>query len=806
MTPWRLFVRTNKPKHTRRPKTKLSLLTLERRDVPAIIANPGFETPLLNVGQFQYAPAGAGWTFNPSAGITANFSGFNNGNPPSPEGGQVAFIQGVGNFSQVITLTAGTYAIDFLAAQRGNIPSKETFNVLVDGQIIGNFNSVTGVGFQSQLTTSFPGTAGNHTLTFQGTNLFGGDNATFIDQVIIRPQATPLIDNGFEVPSLSPGSFQYNPPGAAWSYSGSAGISENGSGFTIANSPAPEGSQVAFMQGGGSFSQVLTLTQGTYSMSFLAAQRANFGNPQTFQVFVSGTLVGSYDSLNSASYVPLTTSTFSVATGVQTITFQGTNIIGGDSTALIDDIVIHFESVRLNDSGFEMAGVARGQFRYQPPGTAWTFGGTSGVTGNASAFTSANAPAPQGSQVAFLQQTGSISQLAGFVQGTYEIGFLAAQRGNQAETFQLLVDGIVVGTYNTVARGGYQPLVSSTFTVTSGNHTITVQGTNLFGGDNTVFIDDLKVFQQPTDMTDSGFELPAIANGTFRYGPAGSPWSFTGTAGVSTNNSAFTSGNHGAPQGNQVLFLQQAGSVQQVVPFTAGTYEISFFAAQRRNVFSSQTFQVLVDGVVVTAFNNFSSGNYVPLMTSSFTVGTGNHIVTFRGTNLFGGDNSVFIDDVAIISDPDSVNDNGFESPALSPGQFRYNPPGSPWAFNGTAGFAANGSAFTGSNPPAPQGSQVLFLQQLGAAAQVVNLAEGTYNLSFLAAQRGNVPSVETFQVLVDNAVVATLNGVSGIFYQQFATVNFTVGAGNHTITFNGTNLNGGDNTALIDQVIIRPV
>jgi hypothetical protein len=246
--------------------------------------------------------------------------------------------------------------------------------------------------------------------------------------------------------------------------------------------------------------------------------------------------------------------------------------------------------------------------------------------------------------------------------------------------------------------------------------------------------------------------------------------------------------------------------MQQVVPFTAGTYEISFLAAQRRNVFSAQSFQVLVDGVVVTTFNNFSSGTYVPQITSSFTVGTGNHIVTFRGTNLNGGDNTVFIDDVAIIADPVSLNDNGFESPALSPGQFRYTPSGSAWAFSGTAGLAASGSAFTVSNPPAPQGSQVLFLQQLGVASQVVNLAEGTFSLSFLAAQRGNVPSVETFQVLVDNAIVATLNGVSGIFYQQLVTVNFTVPAGNHTITFRGTNLNGGDNTALIDQVIIRPV
>ena len=87
----------------------------------------------------------------------------------------------------------------------------------------------------------------------------------------------------------------------------------------------------------------------------------------------------------------------------------------------------------------------------------------------------------------------------------------------------------------------------------------------------------------------------------FRYDPTGSTWSFSGTAGVSGNDSAFTSGNPNAPQGSQVAFLQETGTASQSVNFAlAGTYQISFSAAQRGNYITShETVQVLVDGTVV---------------------------------------------------------------------------------------------------------------------------------------------------------------------------------------------------------------
>ena len=48
----------------------------------------------------------------------------------------------------------------------------------------------------------------------------------------------------------------------------------------------------------------------------------------------------------------------------------------------------------------------------------------------------------------------------------------------------------------------------------------------------------------------------SVGAGNWQYAPSGSPWTFSGTAGVSGNDSAITAGNPTAPQGSQVAFVQ----------------------------------------------------------------------------------------------------------------------------------------------------------------------------------------------------------------------------------------------------------
>jgi len=120
------------------------------------------------------------------------------------------------------------------------------------------------------------------------------------------------------------------------------------------------------------------------------------------------------------------------------------------------------------------------------------------------------------------------------------------------------------------------------------------------------------------------------------------------------------------------------------------------------------------------------------------------------------------------------------------------------------SGLSANNTAFTQGDSPAPEGSQVAFLQDLGSITQAVaGWAAGTYTLSLQAAQRTNYGSSnESFQVLIDGNAVATFNP-AGSSYQSFTTASFPLAAGTHTIAFVGTNSHG-DNTAFLDAVTLN--
>ena len=158
----------------------------------ATAQNFGFEIPSLGTGGYQYNPSGASWTFLNNSGISGNASGFTSANPNTPEGTQVAFLQGAGSsISQSIAFPAGSYQVAFLAAQRANYPQvAQTFNVTLDGQEIGSFappQSATNYAFYT--TSSFSVTNGNHTLAFVGTDTNGSFDTIFLDdvQVIFTP-------------------------------------------------------------------------------------------------------------------------------------------------------------------------------------------------------------------------------------------------------------------------------------------------------------------------------------------------------------------------------------------------------------------------------------------------------------------------------------------------------------------------------------------------------------------------------------------------------------------------------------------
>ena len=179
----------------------------------------------------------------------------------------------------------------------------------------------------------------------------------------------------------------------------------------------------------------------------------------------------------------------------------------------------------LQNTGFETPVLASGAYSYNTAGGSWTFAAQSGANGsgistNTSTFTLNNTAGPpqQGNQVAILQGTGSISQVVnGLIPGaTYSLTFAASERytnttTNQKQTFQVKLDNTVFQTFAPGATGAGNTalLTGKTYTdysipltPTTATPTLSFVGTNTNGGDNTVFLDNVRfVLQSPAVPT-----------------------------------------------------------------------------------------------------------------------------------------------------------------------------------------------------------------------------------------------------------------------------------------------------------------
>jgi hypothetical protein len=147
--------------------------------------------------------------------------------------------------------------------------------------------------------------------------------------------------------------------------------------------------------------------------------------------------------------------------------------------------------------GFETPSLGGGNHQYNPSGGLWTFSGAtgngSGLVANGSAFGNPNAP--QGVQAAFLQKYGAISQaISGFTPGAnYTISFFAAERFNNAQSWNVTVNGVVIASFNPGAGAGGYVNDMATFAATAATETVAFVGTDLATGDNTVFIDNVRI-------------------------------------------------------------------------------------------------------------------------------------------------------------------------------------------------------------------------------------------------------------------------------------------------------------------------
>jgi len=151
----------------------------------------------------------------------------------------------------------------------------------------------------------------------------------------------------------------------------------------------------------------------------------------------------------------------------------------------------------LQDLGFEST-VVNG-FAYGPT-HIWTYTGGSGLSANSSGFTFGNPAAPEGVQVAFLQNTISTisQQFTTAADASMSFTFAAAQRaagciGGCAGTqnFNVLLDNIVIGNFMPTSTT-YLDYATIAVNVLTGTHTLAFVGLQAIG-DETSFIDNIRV-------------------------------------------------------------------------------------------------------------------------------------------------------------------------------------------------------------------------------------------------------------------------------------------------------------------------
>ena len=168
---------------------------------------------------------------------------------------------------------------------------------------------------------------------------------------------TPLLpDNNFAAVDVPTSGYIYEPSGSPWTFHGGAaggsGVTLLTSGFYtgngVSNPPPPNGAnQVGFIQGGSSnladsyaayIQQSDTFAAGDYALSLYAAQRADWNHGgQTLEILIDNQVVDTFTPAG-ANYQLFRTPTFYLTAGTHTITIAGTNPLGTDNTAFIDDV------------------------------------------------------------------------------------------------------------------------------------------------------------------------------------------------------------------------------------------------------------------------------------------------------------------------------------------------------------------------------------------------------------------------------------------------------------------------------------
>ena len=155
----------------------------------------------------------------------------------------------------------------------------------------------------------------------------------------------------------------------------------------------------------------------------------------------------------------------------------------------------------ITNGGFEAPQIATNDYCYlgavvpghtcSTPYTDWTGAYEEGNGNNAFGSTFHT-----GTQALILQGSSNALQTFDTGTGAFTLTWFDENRSGYPESaYQVLVDNVVLGTYNPPAAWGEQTL---TGTFAEGGHSLQFQGISTQGVDSTVFIDDVSLLTQPT--------------------------------------------------------------------------------------------------------------------------------------------------------------------------------------------------------------------------------------------------------------------------------------------------------------------
>jgi hypothetical protein len=329
--------------------------------------------------------------------------------------------------------------------------------------------------------------------------------------------------------------------------------------------------------------------------------------------------------------------------------------------------------------------------------------------------------------------------------------------------------------------------------------------------------------QSTFGFTNSGFEAGGspLPPGTAIVDPAGTSWTFTGNAGIYSDEPR-TSASAGLTLGS--LLQSTGGHMAFGYEFTVGSQPIAVYDLGRYvaagNAQSHEVWLLQADTKSVVAAASVDTSGVAPGQYAYATLAVPvvlNANTTYVLVSSESDGQDAFYGQGTQISPPSGITIDGSVSVSADPAQPANT---AAWTFNvGQSGgnaygpvdfrFASSPVGDLGFVPDAPEGTQAAFIGDTGSISQTISLPNtGIYALQITAANKYGMANA--LRVFVDGVEV-TPNGNSdqatdipwtpgsGTFglndsaYNTLGTAPFsvTVGGGKHTVTFVGTGAPG---------------